>query len=227
MLYFAKFTFIFIILLTPFCDRQKIERGIKMETEESLNKSVKLSGKVERKDGVLSIKYELTNQTPKKIYVYDLIPIRGEDGEEIKHDLAYRCYEEPDTLRVVRAVLPLPTDREVFMKEIPYVRPVEPNKSVSGQIVLPAPVLEYNPYYPPMNLEDQKEVSINKIKLIIGWTEVRSGMDITDTNVGGEEVQMIRGAWEAPLYRLAETTFSADAKMKVRNEPFDRRLPEH
>lgn len=226
MNYFARFTLTVIVLLNSFCFQPELKRGIKMETGETL-RTVKLSGEVEKKDDSLVIKYELTNQSQEKIYVYDLIPVRGENGEEIKKDLAYRCFEEPDTLRVVRAVLPLPLDREVYMKQIPYVREVESNKSVTGQIVLPLPVLEYNPYYPLLEPEEQREAEINKIRLIIGWTEVRGGMIISETTVGGEKVKMIRGAWEEPLYRLAETTLSGKANLKVRTDEFDRRMPEH
>lgn len=50
------------------------------------------------------------------------------------------------------------------------------------------------------------------------------GMIVSDTDVGGKKVKMIRGAWDRPLQRLAETQFSGDAK--IRTDSFDRQLPE-
>ena len=223
---FAKLTVVFLIMLNSLCVQPDVKRGMEMETAESFGKVI-LSGEIEKTDDSLMINYQLTNQSQEKIYIWDLIPVRDEGGEEVEHDLAYRCFEEPDTLRVVRAVLPLPLDREVYMKNVPYVRPVEPNKSVTGKIVLPLPILEYNPYYPLMDIEDQKEIEVNKIRLIIGWTEVRSGMIVTETEAGGETVQMIRGAWESPLYHLVDKTFQSDVKIKFRTDEFDRRMPEH
>lgn len=226
MRYFAGITLSLIVLLNAFCIQPTEKRGITMQPEEFI-KPVKLTGGVEKRDKELIIKYSLTNQSQKKIYVWDVLTVRGENGEEIYPDLAYRCFEEPETLRVVRAVLPLPLDRDVYITDVPYVHGVDPNKSITGQIVLPLPVLEYNPYYPPDTPDDQREKTINKIRLIIGWTELRSGMEISETTVGTEKVLMIRGAWAEPHYHIAETLLQTEAKMIVRTDKFDRRMPEH
>ena len=223
MHFFGVLIFSVLLLLSLFCSQTRKE-GYKMETENSLN-PVKLEGEVKQKDDSLVIDYQLTNQSQQPIYVWDLMIGYSGDEEVINHELAYLCLEEPNTLRVARAVLKLPFDRDVYMMEIPYVRAVAPNEMITGKIVLPVPVEEYNPYYPPTEPENYREVEANKIRLLIGWTEARAGMIISDTTVGGEEVKMIRGAWEGAFQHLAERTFRAQVKMKVRTDAFDRQMP--
>lgn len=191
-----------------------------MENENHLN-NVNLTAEVEINDDSLLIKYNLENQSDEIIYVYDLLDI----GDSIQEDLAYRCFEEPDTLRVVKAVLPLPLDRDVYMQEVPHIRSVDPNESIEGKINLPIPIMEYNPYYPLMNPDEQKETDINQIRLLIGWVNKRSGMKIAETNVGGTDVLQIRGSWREPHYYLAETIVRTETKLMVRHESFDRRMP--
>ena len=226
MYQFAEFILSFLMLLNTFYLQPTMEQSMMIESEESL-KTVRLDGEIERQNGSLIVKYELTNHSQQTIYVLDLIPGSAGGEEVIAHDLAYVCFEEPNTARVVRADLPLPTDRDVYMKEIPYARPVEKGKTINGQIVLQLPIKEYNPYYPLIEDEgEEREIDVSEIKLIIGYTEVRSGMIISDTTVGGEKVQMIRGAWQAPHQRFVEKKFSFQTKMKVRTDFFDRRMPQ-
>lgn len=224
MHFFSVLIFRVLLLLSLFCS-QTTKEGDKMETGNSLN-PVKLEGKVEQKDDSLVIDYQLTNQSQQPIYVWDLLTGYAGGEEIINHELAYVCLEEPKTLRVARAVLRLPFDRDVYMKEIPYVRVVAPKETIKGKIVLPVPIEEYNPYYPPTEPENYKELESDKIRLLVGWTEAQKGMIISETTVGGEEVMMIRGAWEGAIQHLAERSFSAQVKMKIRTDAFDRQMPQ-
>ncbi len=217
------------------CTQSKIEGHYTMDIDnksesvmetENKRESVVLTGEVKQEKDSVVILYELKNQSNEKILAWDLM-IGYSGGEDIIDDnLAYVSFAEPHTARVVRAVLELPTDRYVYMKEIPYARSVDPGGSVTARIVLPVPIKEYNPYYDAPVPEDEKDAEISEIRLMVGWTEIRPGMVVTDTDVGGKNVKMIRGAWGRPLQRIAEKRFPVKSKMKVRTDAFDRRLPE-
>jgi hypothetical protein len=196
-----------------------------MEVEEGKGPVV-LTGEVKQDKDNIVISYELKNQSHNPVLAWDLMSGEASGSETIIDDLAYVCFEEPKTLRVVRGVLPLPLDRDVYQKEIPYARTIEPMSSVTGRIVLPLPLEEYNPYYEPTVPENEKEVEIREIRLLIAWTETQSGMVVSDADVGGKKVKMIRGAWEGPLQRLAEVTFPAHSMLKIRTDVFDRRMPQ-
>jgi len=206
-------------------ERVTIEKEHVMEVEEGKGPVV-LTGEVKQDKDSIVISYELKNQSHNPVLAWDLIVSESGGSETIYDNLAYVCFEEPNTLRVVRGVLELPLDRDVYQKEIPYARAIEPMSSVTGRIVLRMPLEEYNPYYEPSIPENEKEVEIGKIRLLIAWTETQPGMIVSDADVGGKKVKMIRGAWEGPLQRLAEAIFPVHSILKVRTDVFDRRMPQ-
>jgi len=68
-------------------------------------------------------------------------------------------------------------------------------------------VEEYNPYYPPTEPENYKEMETDKIRLLICRTKAQASMIISETTVVGEKVKMIRGVWKGHFQHLAEQTF--------------------
>lgn len=226
------FVSVWIAVLNLNCFQASAGKEYGMELEENKG-SVILIGEVKQENGSVVVSYELKNQSNNPVLAWDFMPGFANGEEAIDDSLAYVCYEEPSIMRVVRAVLPLPPDRDIYQKEIPYARTVEPSSSATGKIVLPVPLEEYNPYYidpePKAGSglsENEKEVSITKIRLLIGWTEIRRGMIITDVEIGGKKVKMIRGAWDGPLQQIAEADFSVNVKGLERTDRFDRRLPQ-
>lgn len=201
------------------------QRELFMEQESAI-RSVELTGSVKKTETSLEIHYDLKNNSKDPVLAWDVLT--GESGgqEIVKPELAYVCVVEPDTLRVVRAVLQLPFDRDVYMKEIPYAREVAPGKSVKGKIVLPLPVEEFNPYYGPTGPEQEKKVNLSRVVLMIGWTEIRPGMKITDVKIGDMQLKEIRGAWDRPIERVEEIKFSQDVQALLRTDVFDRQPPE-
>jgi hypothetical protein len=185
---------------------------------------VALRGKVTRAADRLVVEYELTNQRKQPIYVLDRM-VNAKDGTAVLDaDLAYVFWEEPRTLRLVRAVLQLPPGKNIGSKEIPYARKVAPGETVAGRISLPVPVAEYNPFYLPP--KDWRQVTCDTVRLLIGWTEEREGMVIHERKVGGEPALALRGAWPGPYQELAEAKWQFSVAVKVRPDEFDRRLPQ-
>ncbi|HRH46563.1 MAG TPA: hypothetical protein PKY82_33275, partial [Pyrinomonadaceae bacterium] len=170
-------------------------------------------------------KYEVENHTEQNLYLWDgMIDYSGAE-KGIDHDSAYVFFEEPKTLRVMRAVLPLPKSFSVGKKEIPFARALAPLSKLTGKITLKHPIKEYSPYYEPMTEENQKAEKFSEIRLLIGWTRPRTGMTITERQVGGEKVFALRGGWQPPYQEILEEFLSVPGDLLTYSTPFERMLP--
>jgi hypothetical protein len=185
--------------------------------------TVSLSGKVSRTGDRLVVEYRLTNQRAWPIYVLDRLVNYNDQGPFLDPELAYVCWEEPRTLRLVRATLLLPLDRSVYTRDLPYARPVPPGEAVEGRIVLRVPVVEYNPLYPPA--KEFRDVSCDTVRLLIGWTEQREGVVIQEREVGGEPALTVSGPPRGPYQQLAEGKWPCPVPVRVYRDKFDRRMP--
>jgi hypothetical protein len=185
--------------------------------------TVSLSGKAFRTGDRLVVEYQLTNQRALPIYVLDQMVKHNDQGPFLDPERAYVCWEEPRALRLVRASLPLPLDRNIYRKEVPYARRVPPGETVEGRIALDVPVEEYNPFYLPA--QEFREVSCDTVRLLIGWTEQREGMVIQECKVGGQPALSVTGPRRGPYQELAEGTWRCLVPVRMRRDPFDRRMP--
>ena len=193
--------------------------------EESNIRPISLRAKAEKADGKLIVEYEVENHTEQTLYLWDRMIDYTASGQIINQDIAYAFFEEPKTLRLVRANLPLPGDRDVARKEIPFVRGIPAKGKVQGKIVLPIPVNEYSPFYPPPTEENSKIEKCSEVRLLLGWSEFREGMQIREQTVGGEKVLAIRGSWQAPYHQLLERRIPIDVEVRVYTSVFDRKMP--
>ena len=82
---------------------------------------------------------------------------------------------------------------------------------------------EYSPFYPPTR--EVRSVHCRNIRLVIGWIDEKQGMKPTARVVGGDRVLALKGAWEPPFQKLAETTLDVPIDVLVREGAFDRRMP--
>jgi hypothetical protein len=182
-----------------------------------------ITGNVTENKSKVTVNYRINNPGAVPIVVWDVMANQGPNGEFVDPTLAYASWEEPQTLRVVRAMLPLPLDFDVAIKEVPYVRVVAPGETIQGRVELSRPAHEYNPFYGPATVT--REVACTKIHLIVGWNEQKRGMTISRRRVADQEVLAVRGGWDAPVQRWAETFFDMPITLEVRADNFDRRPP--
>lgn len=188
-------------------------------------KSVTLKAQAENTENALVIKYEVENHTEQTLYLWDGMVSYPGTEKGLDHDSAYVFFEEPKTLRVIRAVLPLPTAFDIGKKEIPFARALAPLSKLTGKITLKHPIKEYSPYYEPMKEENQKAEKFSEIRLLIGWTRPRTGMTITERQVGGEKVFALRGGWQPPYQEILEEFLSVPGDLLTYSTPFERMLP--
>ena len=188
-------------------------------------KPVTLRAQAENTESALVIKYEIENHTEQTLYVLDgMIDYSGTE-KGLDHDSAYVFFEEPKTLRIIRANLPLPKTFSVGKKEIPFARAMAPGNKLTGKITLKHPIKEYSPYYEPLKEENQKAEKFSEIRLMIGWTRVRTGMNIMEREVGGEKVYALRGGWQRPYQEVLEEFLTVSGDVLTYTTPFERMLP--
>jgi len=188
---------------------------------------IRLTASATAIDGKLTINYEITNGSKAIIYVWDQM-VGYPSGEQSIDDIgAYVCLEEPATLRVVRANLPLPPNIDVARKEIPFARAIAPGAEISGTVELDLPTRERSPFYPPAKEAESKIVHFSKVRLMIGLLEAKDGMVVTERKVGDKTVLAVRGAWAGPYHRLIDQTFDVEGDVIAYKSNFDRALPMH
>lgn len=194
-----------------------------MSESENLGKVI-LSGEARIEKNKLVVEYIVRNTLAKSIYVFDeMIEYDGDGKPQLNHSTAYCFWEEPNTLRLVRAILRIPLEKDIYSLEIPYARELKPQSSLDGKIELDIPVKEKSPFYALPTEENSKSVNFEKVRLYIGWTEFREGTKITEATISGEKVLRIRGSWRP---YLVKSDFEAAAQMVVHSDTFDRQLPQ-
>jgi len=186
---------------------------------------VLLSAKVSQSDNRVVIDYTIQNNDDKTIYVWDVMTNIAADEQVVDPALAYVFWEQPNAVRVVRAVLDEPPDVHAVVRELPFVRKVPGHESARGQISLALPLREYSPFYSPAS--QFKQVHCESLHLIIGWIEHQEGMVLSERKVSGQPVLALRGSWPRPAQHLAEKILSFSCVLSVRQDDFDRRLPPH
>ena len=173
----------------------------------------------------LVVEYTVRNKTDQNIYLFDQMVAYDGNVPVVDQDTAYCFFEEPNTLRLVRATLRLPLEKEVRVQEIPFARAVPPRGEVTGKIQLKLPVVEKSAFYAPPKEETSKEVECRRVRLLVGWTRPHEGMTIAEVEAGGVKALRIRGAWPPPYQRFLEQKFDLPVKVLVHTDVFDRQMP--
>jgi len=206
---------------------KNVRKAVSKETQmnEDTFRPVRLQAAAEDNGEVLTVSYGLTNESDQLVYVWDQIVDYSSAEPKIDHDGAYVFFEEPATIRLIRANLPLPEDFDIARKPIPYARALERNGTLSGVIRLKHPVREYSPYYERLKDEESKTEDISQVRLIIGWTTVKPGMRIEERTVGGEKAFAIRGAWEPPYQMTLEQRIPVKTRLETYTTAFERMMP--
>ena len=119
----------------------------KIMSESEKSSGVSLSGKAVVENNKLVVDYTVTSTLPHSIYVFDKMIAYDDQGQpKIDPATAYVFWEEPSTLRLVRAVLTVPPNMNVYSLEIPFARELKPQGSLTGRIEFAMPVTEKSPF---------------------------------------------------------------------------------
>jgi hypothetical protein len=93
----------------------------------------------------IEIDYRLENPSSADLYVLDAL-FTLEDGRPAVRDSLVYTLMEGDSLRLVRAALPIPQGVQVEAPEMPYARRLPAGGTLAGRIAAPLPLRYQNPY---------------------------------------------------------------------------------
>jgi len=97
----------------------------------------------------LTVHLRLVNQSDVALLVFDKLSARDPSGKlAADPEESYRFVED-GTLRLLLGQAPLPANKNVLYRNVPYVTRVEAHATLEYDLVLGAPVREHNVYFPP------------------------------------------------------------------------------
>jgi hypothetical protein len=110
----------------------------------------------------LSFPYTITNRSNADIYVMDAIPWVDPSTKAPKanSDSAVVYLLGDGRAHVLKGIAPLPTDRKVTVRIIPFAVKVPPGESLIRQLEIPLPLAETSPYFPDLPLRQYELVDI-------------------------------------------------------------------
>lgn len=139
------------------------------KTAEPVENDVEFDSSIELGKEKLSVKFELKNKSKVDIYVLDIFPIYDMETMKPSVDLnnTVVVWDEADGVRLIRGLPPYPKEKSMMTFYTPYSSKIEPGGTLKRHLDLPLPLLEFNPYYSPLEREKYEPVTITKTKLYV------------------------------------------------------------
>lgn len=150
-------------------------KGKKLMIEENINSennpesNIKFNSSIELIENKLIIKYELTNKSNTDIYVLDVLPVYDLETRKPHVDLnnSVLIWEEPNTVKLIRGLPPYPKEKDMAVFITPQAGKIATNETLKRTVELKLPLVEANPYYSPLELENYKSVRLSYLKLYV------------------------------------------------------------
>ncbi len=139
-----------------------------------------------RQEDSLLVRYTVTNPTRQTIWLLDILwaySPEGDIGEETRG--AYVSVHVDGAVKIGRCLHPLPQEMLVEENLVPFARKVRSMQSCTGEVDLPLPLREYNPYYDDPEQEDELPKDSTSVRFFISWVPELKGMTARDTVLDG------------------------------------------
>jgi len=192
---------------------------------EASAKAVRLDVAEKRRDDTsIEFEYRVTNGSAEPIYLLDR-PARDVHGGGmvVEEHFAHVMFDEPDTVRIVRGILPLPLDRNVARRAPTFLTKVEPGQTVVRSLTLPLPLREQRSYYVDDEEPSGKTKKVSKVRLELAYTEPRPGMQIGERKLDSGPEMILDGRWDPPYQRILVATLPiTPTELQLHSEPFER-----
>jgi hypothetical protein len=192
---------------------------------EASTKAVRLDVTETRHDDKsMTLEYRVTNGGSEPIYLLDR-PSRDVHGGGmvVMEHFAHVMFAEPDTVRVVRGILPLPLDHNVARRAPTFLTKVEPGQTITRSLELPLPLREQRSYYADDEEPPDAKKKVSRIRFELAYTEPRPGMQIRERKLESGPEMVLDGHWEPPYQRVLVATIPiTPMELQLHSEPFDR-----
>jgi hypothetical protein len=192
---------------------------------ELLTKAVQLEVAEKKRDPAsIHFEYRVTNGLAEPIYLLDRpsVDVHG-GGMVIREHFANVMFAEPDTVRIVRGILPLPFDRNVARRTPTFLTKVEPGQTAMRSLQIPLPLVERRSYFSDDEKPSGVKKPVSRVQFELAWTEFRPGMVIGQRKLDSGPEAVLEGRWAPPYQRVLTATIPiAPTELMLHSEPFER-----
>lgn len=162
----------------------------------------------------IDIHYEMANTTSSRILVFDHHLYFGPKSVVQLDETGVNIGLDSDGgVRLVRGIFSPPIYMSVFARPPVLVTPVEPGGVAKGTIQVAVPSVESNIFFPKVPCDAAKAVVPKRVRLQIGWVEMRPEMTFREYVIDGKKFANIGSNWGQPVQRVAEASVSANLKV--------------
>ena len=207
------------ILAGPFSGREMNSMA------ETLTKSVELQVAEKGRDATsIQFEYRVANGTAEPVYLLDR-PSRDVHGggTVLQEHFANVMFAQPDIVRIVRGILPLPLDHTVARRAPTFLTRVEPGQTAARALRIGLPLMERRSYYADDEKPSGVKRLVSKVRFELAYTELRPGMKIGERTLDSGPEALLEGNWTAPYQRVLTVTLAiAPTELMVHSDPFDR-----
>ena len=191
-------------------ERTEIKETNAMIEENNINESAgndaEFSASVKVGKDKLNVSYDLTNRTKEDIYVLDIFP--NYDLETMKPSVnlnnTVTVWSEPDGVRLVRGLPPYPQEKDMSAFYTPYTSKVGPGETLKRRLELPLPLVEFSPYYSPLETAKYEAVDVTRIRLTVNF--IKSSAE----GLEAKEVEFAKGVFFVKSKFLIRDTRQVD-----------------
>ncbi|GIV41217.1 MAG: hypothetical protein KatS3mg034_0527 [Vicingaceae bacterium] len=204
---------------------EEIQRSgiLSQEYNKKMNEKVPYLKFSLHKDGkFLKIQYEVINDTPEDIYIFNVLWDVNHKGKEIlAKNQVYISLLHNSILSLSKRIPPLPLSRTVEFTYVPYATKIEPGKKFKEDILLPIPLEENNPYFP------RDDSSYTELKIALSCMfSIDYVSDLKNLQISQTEIKNAYSIWHPKLLTLVKTLKSnkVQARLEVmcRKDTFER-----
>ena len=192
---------------------------------EASSKTVQLDVTEKRRDdAAIELEYRVTNSDADPIYLLDR-PARDVHGGGmvVVEHFAHVLFAEPDVVRVVRGILPLPLDRNVARRAPTFLTKVDPGQTIVRSLELMLPLREQRSYYVDDEEPSGKTRRVSTLRFELAYTELRPGMQVRERKLASGPELVLDGHWDPPYQRVLVATIPiAPIELLLHSEPFER-----
>ncbi len=134
-------------------------------------KDVNLICRAETDEHNLTLHYEISNKGTRTLYVLDLLPLYDYETKQMKFELHnfFLAFHEPNTVFVLQGVPPLPVDKSVMVRRIPYGTKLSPKMNLKREIEIALPLTEKSPYYSPLKDDEYEKADVSRLLLQVDF----------------------------------------------------------
>jgi hypothetical protein len=192
---------------------------------EPLAKTVQLQVTEKQRDTAsIQFEYRVINGLAEPIYLLDRpsADVHG-GGMVIKENFANIMFAEPDIVRIVRGILPLPLDRNVARRAPTFLTKVDAGQTVVRSLQIALPLVEQRSYFSDDEKPSGVKKTVSQVRFELGCTELRPGMQIGQRVLDSGPEAVLEGHWASPYQRvLTATIHIAPTELRLHSDPFER-----